>query len=129
MRAVHNKRYSLYCSGSAGNGQGYQVRLVASRLPKQETLTNAQKGACILAGEVPCLFHLQEHHIRQMRAGSDTEAGQLPVLLMNAFKINGINTHGSLIFWSNPLTKPNAIAEYSPFSHEQTGLCVGFIRN
>jgi hypothetical protein len=26
--------------------------------------------------------------------------------------------HGSLIFWLNPLAKPNAIAEYSPFSHE-----------
>lgn len=38
-------------------------------------------------------------------------------------------THGSLIFWSNPLAKPSAIAEYSPFSHGQTGLCVGFIRN
>ena len=25
--------------------------------------------------------------------------------------------------------KPIAVAEYSPFSHEQTGLCVGFIRN
>ncbi len=32
-------------------------------------------------------------------------------------------------FWSNPLAKPNAIDEYSQFSHEQTGLCVGFTRN
>ena len=49
-------------------------------------------------------------------------------LLLNRHKCN-ILTHGSLIFWSNPLAKPNAIAEYSPFSHEQTGLCVGSIRN
>ena len=40
-----------------------------------------------------------------------------------------VYTHGSLIFWLNPLAKPNAIAEYSPFSYEQTGLYVGFARN
>jgi hypothetical protein len=32
-------------------------------------------------------------------------------------------------FWSNPLVKPIAIVEHLPFSHERTGLCVGFARN
>jgi hypothetical protein len=40
-----------------------------------------------------------------------------------------VTAHGSLIFLLNPLAKPNAIAEYSPFSYGQTGLCVGFTRN
>ena len=31
-------------------------------------------------------------------------------------------SHGSLIFWSNPLAKPNAIAEYSPFLRDQIGM-------
>jgi len=38
-------------------------------------------------------------------------------------------THGSLIFWSNPPAKPNAIVEYSPILRDQTGLCVGFAGN
>jgi hypothetical protein len=40
-----------------------------------------------------------------------------------------LSTHGSLIFWSNLLVKLSAIAEYSPFSHWQTGLCTGFRRS
>ncbi len=44
------------------------------------------------------------------------------------FHLVNINPRFAL-FLSNPLAKANAIAEYSPISLEQTGLCVGFTRN
>jgi len=45
-----------------------------------QMLTDEQKIAFILAGGVPSLFRYQQYSIRQMRTGSDTETGQLPVL-------------------------------------------------
>ena len=45
-----------------------------------EALTDEQKIAFILAGGVPSLLYSSHQHIQQMRTGSDTETGQLPVL-------------------------------------------------
>ena len=45
-----------------------------------ERLTDEQKIAFILAGGAPSLFYYHQHSIQQMRTGSDTETGQLPVL-------------------------------------------------
>ncbi|HEX3640356.1 MAG TPA: hypothetical protein VHV10_03590 [Ktedonobacteraceae bacterium] len=45
-----------------------------------QMLTDEQKIAFILAGGAPCLFHYQQHHTQQIRTGSNTETGQLPVL-------------------------------------------------
>jgi hypothetical protein len=53
-------------------------------------------------------------------------------MMLDAFSVIVLHiykTHGSLIFWSNPLAKLDDIAEYPLLSREQTGLCVGFIRN
>jgi hypothetical protein len=45
-----------------------------------ETLTDEQKIAFLLAGGIPSLFHYRRHSTQEMRTGSDTETGQLPVL-------------------------------------------------
>jgi len=45
-----------------------------------ERLTDEQKVAFILAGGGASLFHYRRHSAQQMRTGSDTETGQLPVL-------------------------------------------------
>jgi len=44
------------------------------------TLTDEQKMTFILAGGVPSLFQYQQYDIQDLRTGSDTETGQLPVL-------------------------------------------------
>ena len=45
-----------------------------------EMLPDEQKIAFILAGGVPSLFQWQQYHFQELRAGSDRETGQLPVV-------------------------------------------------
>ena len=45
-----------------------------------ERLTDEQKMAFILAGGAPSLLHYQQCCIQQMKTGSHTETGQLPIL-------------------------------------------------
>jgi hypothetical protein len=45
-----------------------------------KAFTEQEKMAFILAGGAPSLFHYQEWCIQELRTGSDTETGQLPVL-------------------------------------------------